>query len=505
MHADEAVHADKFGTLLEGGGYTYDPSEYHGPTLYYLTLPSAWLQGARTYVGIDEVTLRAVPAALGVALVAAHLGAAPFLGTAGAAVAALLAALSPAMVFYSRYYIHEIPLVFFSFGVLLAGCWYLRKPGAAPALLAGSCAGLMHATKETAPLALGSMLLAIALTLLLDRWRGAAVRFRGVVRGRDLGLALLAAVLVSSLLFSSFLGHPRGVVDSLRAYGMYADRAGAASWHFHPWHYYLGLLVHFPSNGTPFWTEGLILGLAVVGATAGWSVGGISGADPRVLRFLACYTLLMVVSYSAIPYKTPWCLLGFLHGMILLSGAGAVVLVRSLRGVGARALVVALLVGAAAHLGWQAFSGSFRFPADPRNPYVYAQTTTDVFEIVGRLEGLARAHPEGRSMPVQLISRENLWPLPFYLRRFSRVAWWNGVSETAPSAPVIVVTPDMEEALARKLYDLPPPGERELYMSLFDRPVELRPGVELRGYAARTLWDEFRRAQPDAANGAPRP
>ena len=107
MHADEAVHADKFGTLLEGGGYAYDPSEYHGPTLYYLTLLSAWLRGERRYVEIDEVTLRSVPAALGVALVAAHLGARGFLGTAGAAIAALLAAISPAMVFYSRYFIHE--------------------------------------------------------------------------------------------------------------------------------------------------------------------------------------------------------------------------------------------------------------------------------------------------------------------------------------------------------------------------------------------------------------
>jgi hypothetical protein len=41
MHADEAIHADKFGTLLEGRGYAYDPSEYHGPTLYYLTCPRA--------------------------------------------------------------------------------------------------------------------------------------------------------------------------------------------------------------------------------------------------------------------------------------------------------------------------------------------------------------------------------------------------------------------------------------------------------------------------------
>jgi len=505
MHADEAVHADKLGTLLEGGGYVYDPSEFHGPTLYYLTLPSAWVQGARRYVEIDEVTLRAVPAALGVALVAAHLGTTAWLGTAGAVVAALLAAISPAMVFYSRYYIHETPLVLFTFGALLAGCSYVRKPGAAPALVAGACLGLMHATKETAPLAICSMLAGLGLTLVVDHWRGLGPpSIWDVAKGRDVLLAFLAGLLVAGVLFSSFLGNPGGPVDSVRAFGMYLDRANAASWHFHPWHYYLGLLVRFPSEGTPVWTEGLIVVLAIAGAAAGWSRSGIPGADSRVLRFLAFYTLLMVVVYSAIPYKTPWCLLGFLHGMILLAGAGAVFLVRAWRSRVARGLVVVLLASAAAHLGWQAYSGSFRFAADPRNPYVYAHTGTDVFTIVGRLRDVARAHPEGRAVPVQVISRENLWPLPWYLRDFSRVGWWNGVSEQAENAPVIVVTPDMEPALVRRLYELPPPGERELYVGLFDRPVELRPQVELRGYVAMSLWEEHRNLEATLAPSAGR-
>ena len=62
MHGDEAVHADKFRLLLEERFYEYDPEEYHGPTLNYLTLLPAWLQGARTLVQVDEFTLRIVPA-----------------------------------------------------------------------------------------------------------------------------------------------------------------------------------------------------------------------------------------------------------------------------------------------------------------------------------------------------------------------------------------------------------------------------------------------------------
>jgi uncharacterized protein (TIGR03663 family) len=398
------------------------------------------------------------------------------------------------MVFYSRYYIHETLLVLFTFGTLLALGRYLRQPGWRWAALAGVCIGLMHATKETTPLALASMLVALALTRLSDRFRGAHEDF-GRLRRRDGLLALVAAGAVSSVLFTSFLGRPEGLLDSLRTYVLYADRAGTASWHFHPWHFYLGLLVHFPAEGTPLWSEGIILVLAVFGLAAGWS-RAVPEADARVLRFLGFYTLVLLGVYSGIPYKTPWCLLGFLHGLILLAGAGTVLLVRRAPSVAARVGLATVLAAAVAHLGWQAYSGSFRFPADPRNPYVYAHTGPDALPIARRMEELARAHPDGHGVPVQIISRENLWPLPWYLRRFSSVGWWNGVSAEAPNAPIILITPEMAEPLVNKLYDLPPPGQRELYVSIFDRPMQIRPAVELRGYARASLWDAFRRLEP---------
>ena len=45
MHHDEANQAVRFGRLLETGEYRYDRRDHHGPTLYYLTLPVAWLRG----------------------------------------------------------------------------------------------------------------------------------------------------------------------------------------------------------------------------------------------------------------------------------------------------------------------------------------------------------------------------------------------------------------------------------------------------------------------------
>ena len=92
-------------------------------------------------------------------------------------------------------------------------------------------------------------------------------------------------------------------------------------------------------------------------------------------------------------------------------------------------------------------------------------------------------------MPVEVISGQNLWPLPWYLRHFSDVRWETAPVNDGVHAPLILATPDMESAVGRKLYEWRRPGERELYVPIFDQPVELRPQVEVRGYAAKSLWD----------------
>jgi predicted membrane-bound mannosyltransferase len=222
----------------------------------------------------------------------------------------------------------------------------------------------------------------------------------------------------------------------------------------------------------------------------------MTGTNLHLLRFLAVYTILMTAIYSLIPYKTPWNMLGFLHGMILLAGAGAVAITKMLPNAFARTLIILLMLIGGVHLAWQAYLANYQYYENPANPYVYAHPANDVFTIVRRVEEMSQAHPGGHAMYVQVISPDDdYWPLPWYLRAFNNIGWWKQVDESVPSAPLIIASPQVETALMRKLYELPPPGQRPLYVPLFDAYTELRPQVELRGYVRKDLWDRFQEQQ----------
>ena len=480
MHCDEAVNADQLGVLLEQGRYQYTAQDFHGPTLEYLSLVFAKAAGIRRYVDLSETLVRMVPALLGVLLVAAQFLMVPYLGLRASAMSALFTAVSPVMVYFSRYYIHEMLLVLLAYFALIALFGYLRTRRAVWAMALGLLAGLIYATKETVVVVAGCMFLAGLAAWLTGKRE--AVR----VPVAHLALAAMVAAAVAALFLSSFLTYPRGVMDSLTAFGAYFMRAaGLHTVHLHPWNYYLQLLLFFHQPGKPVWSEGLILAAALAGAWAAFS-------NPKSLplRFLASYALFLLLIYSAIPYKAPWNILGFVQVEIMLAGAGVAWLFERFRSPGARyAIIAAALIGIG-HLGWLAWTGSTRYGADPANPWVYAHTSTDVFSIVQRVESLAAADPRHYAVPVQVISAENLWPLPWYFRRFTNIGWAKGVPP-GPAAPLILATPDREPAITHKLYEEPPPGHREMYMNAFDRYVELRPNVEIRGYAVKDLWDAW--------------
>lgn len=481
MHGDEANQAVRAGILIDSGQYTYDPVEHHGPTLYYLALLSATAQGQSQFQITTESTYRIIPALFGVALVLLLIPLRQTLGSA-AVIAAILTAISPAFVFYSRYFIQEVLLVCFTFGAIATGWRYTQRPSTRWAIMCGAYFGLMHATKETAIIAYMAMAASTVLTALWARREGSLQRaLREIVKPRHVFVTLAVATGISITLYSSFFTHASGPLDSLLTYRNYLGRADGAGVHDKPWYYYLSLLLYVHRSAGPYWSEAAILIMALVGAgailrKAEW----ITKESIPLLRFLLLYTVLMTVAYSVIPYKTPWNLLSFYHGMILIAGLGGAHLIFLGRNLTGQVLVRIVLVFACVHLTLQSLDATNDFEVDVRNPYVYAHTTGTFMRLIQRMDNLSDVHPDGKSMLIRIIqSDHDYWPIPWYLRAYGNVGYWPAPPDD-PNAPVIITDLSTQPTLDKLLH-----GE---YITEFHG---LRPDVIRIVYIRRDLWDAF--------------
>jgi uncharacterized protein (TIGR03663 family) len=498
MHHDEANQAVKFGALLERGEYAYDAHDHHGPTLYYLTLPFARLRGQATLAALDEWTLRSVPAAFGAATILLLVLMPSAMGRTTVAAAALLMALSPAMVFYSRMYIQESMFACFTLAFAIAVGRTLTAPGWRWPILAGIAAGLAVATKETSAIMLPASLAACAFA-----WWSLGPARPSISPGNDrrfraaiVSLAIGAGI--AALFYSSFLARPAGILEPVRAASAYFDRGLDPTEHAHPWHYYVRLL-SWSSSGGVVWTEALVLVLAAAGGLTAWTQP--AALRPEVAfwrRYFTGTAALTLAIFSAIPYKTPWNLVPFYVMTIVAAGIGVSALARAMPSRWARAVLAGVTAIACAHLGWQSWRASVVYASDPRNPYVYAQTVPDAVRMAARIRDLAALQGERDRMPVTVIAPpEEQWPLPWYLRTMTHVGYWPDASD-APNlnAPVIVSSVGHMEMLDAAL------GDR--YISEF---YGLRPDVFLILYVERGLWDRFlsRAALGDVATPAAAP
>jgi uncharacterized protein (TIGR03663 family) len=486
MHSDEANQAVKFGALLERGEYRYDPGDHHGPSLYYLTLPVARALGARSLAAVSETALRLVPALFGTATILLFLLFAGGLARETIAAAAVLAALSPSLTYYSRFYIQETLLVFFLAGLVTAGWRYLRTRSGWWAAAAGVAAGMMYATKETSVILFG----ALAAAALIDRllrpktpeaapWKTGAVVLHAAI-------FLAAAIVPAWLLFTSFLKNPGGLADSLAAFGAYIHRAGGSGLHTQPWYQYIKTLLYARFGRGPLWSEAFIVALAIAGSIFAFASAPGKDGHPRLVRFVFFFTAITLTAYSLIPYKTPWNALPFTLGLVLLAGNGAGLLLRTGKFRIVQVVVLAVMAPGFLNLGFQDYRANFVDYADPTNPYVYAQTSPDFLKLVRAVEGIAAVSPEHERLLVKVVAApDETWPLPWYLRRFERVGYWTDAAGAGDvrDAPVVIASAGFAAAAARVL------GEG--YQSAF---YGLRPEVVLSLFVRRDLWDAYLRS-----------
>jgi uncharacterized protein (TIGR03663 family) len=489
MHQDEAIGADKFHGLWATHKYIYDPHEYHGPTLNYFTLPVVWISGAKSYVETTEATYRIVTVLFGVGLILLLRLTWDGLGWAESLCTGVLIAISPAMSFYARYYIHEMLLVFFIF-LAIGSAWRYSQSGKKRwAYICGIGLGLAYATKETWVLSLAAMGVGIGLALLWTKMVDARMPdVRNRLRWKVLVGAAIVGLIVAAILFSGLLTSLRGPWDAIRTYSTYLQRGTGAGEHDKAFDYYLRLLLYWRYGKGPIHSEAFIVFLAIGGVCrALWPSFDAELGRAVFLRFLWFYTVALMLIYSAIPYKTPWCLLGFLHGMILLAGVGAVTIVRLMPHVALRYILAGLLFVPAGNLAYQAYQINFVNYKDQRfNPYLYATPVGDFMRLVDRIREVAKVSPSRKAVSIKVVTAD-CWPLPWYLRDFENVSYYANSTNARPDLAYMVIGSADDAHL-----------ENVLSRDWIVENYGLRRQVILSIYVYRKLWDEmpFNKGKP---------
>jgi uncharacterized protein (TIGR03663 family) len=474
------------------GAYQYDPANYHGPTLYYFAALIPWVlkvlfgpSAMETY-GLNTVTIRLVPALFGLATIWLVLLLRKQVGTIAALAAALLLAISPGAVYLSRYFIHETLFVFFTLATVVAALRFYEERNPVYLMLATVSVALLFATKETAMISAGVLVIALVLTHLYRRLHKKTTGTKRSKRRRPsetkygprqfvegLGgpmglslwimLALLVFLAVNLLFYSSFFkNYPKGIYDALKTFDFWTKTGKEA--HVHPPLTYLKWLT---------WQESPLLLLGVVGAAfAVWK------PKNSFALFTALWAFGLLAAYSLVPYKTPWLTLNFIVPLAIAAGY-AVQSIYELDG-GKWRLPAALMVAAVALSGYQTIDLNF-FNYDNDNEYyvyVYAHTRRELLKMVNEIDRIAQRTNEGGLTGITIVSPD-YWPLPWYLRNYTRVGYYGRIT---PSTEPIIIASESQRAEIEKtfgeLYQQVPSGKES-------GSFPLRPGVNLLLYVRR--------------------
>jgi hypothetical protein len=290
---------------------------------------------------------------------------------------------------------------------------------------------------------------------LVALWLESGFRIPPPRRWRGFTAALVAAVFVAALFYSSFGQNPVGLRAALGTLGTMFDRATeGASGHEKPWWWYAALLSRSYSEW-PDWRTLPFLGLALFGYFAGWR-----SAQP-LMRFLVVYATIVAGVLSLVPYKTPWVVIHLVPPLTLFVASLYELPLRWRR-------VPPTLLFAAAFLSFLLLGAvtwfvAFTRPANERNPYAYVHSAPDVLKVRPMVEAARRAWPRE---PVRIISPE-YWPLPWYLRGITPVGYYSAPPDECDGALVLVAA-EWAETVRARLH-----GE---YTSSY---VGLRPGFVL--------------------------
>ncbi len=508
FHSDEGVNGWFTLRLYWWNYYIYRHSDYHGPFLYYWNLLFFALMG-----GPSDAALRMGTVVTGSLLPALLLPARRVLGTVGVWTTGLLLTVAPCVVYFSRTNIHEIHLVFFTVLWGSALVRYAAEPGLRWGLVAAGSAAFAFTNKETALITLGSLGLGAGVAWLAGRTedetsaqiagpdlfggRTRRVALRDWLKANPAawigGIVLFSAIVV--LFFSSFFTYWAGVGGFFKAYGPWTEYGVSGRNQGKPFGYFFELMQL---------TEGWALAMTLPAML--WAL-------MRRHRFGLAVTTWYVSSfvvYSAISYKTPWCVLNIdLAGFVLVGWAAgqafaAARLARLPVPVRAVAAILALApLAAVPGLAHDTVRDNAVRYDDSAVPYVYVQTQRGFFELLQDALGTSRARPDDDGLGLRTLS---VWAKNPYRWYVITRGWDHTRANYLKKTPKQkdIDQADLVLATGQDLRDTQKLMESQTE-SWHKEVYPLRPGHKIHAWFREPLWRDYQAAGGRASTPWPQP
>jgi uncharacterized protein (TIGR03663 family) len=478
FHHDESQDAYFSYLFRQSGDYKYNPL-LHGPLRFYLT--------GLMYVlfGDSNFTARLAPALMGAAMVPMCWGLRPLLGRLAAFAAALLLAVGPSYLYFSRFAREDIYVASITLALLIAIWRFLDRPRTYGPALIGIFLALSFATKETTFITvfvMGSFFLfALALPPTRAQVWGPVKR----AGWEGWGWALAAFAGVFTILFTTFLTNPHGLYDGVYTGLKYWLDQHKVARGGEPWEFYSVVLT------TIEWPAIL---LGIVGAVSLWRKHMLFTA------FLIWDFVLSLAVYSWAGEKFAWLVLHPLMPLILLAGAGVQGIWQA-RG-GLRIAGFALAAVCALYVGVSSWWVNVDRGADPREMLVSTQSAPDVKKVADRVTALAASRGPGKPpLTVTVDSAQGAtFPYAWYWRHLSAGYIDESLpNATPPTSDVVTLTEEAKARLQGALgaYDCNQYQFRVWWVRDYGiihaadhtSPGPLRPGNVLKYIVSRKVWN----------------
>ena len=428
FHHDEAIHSWFSFQLLTQHTWAYDPS-YHGPFLYFVTA------GMFAAFGASDLVARLLPALFGLMLIPLvyciyRIG---YINRNQTLIASLFLAISPDMVYFSRFLRHDIFMLFFTFLLVVALLYYFERGQTRYAIIAAIAAAGALCCKEEVPV----FLIAFAIFFSYELWKG---RFTLPIQWKkDLVIGCLLVIALTCTLYTGFGGHPETIIGQNFQIGIQGIHfeTNTTGWYQAvdhwvsmsaeqrlggPWFYYIPLYLLYE---LPIFILAMIGAIQILSSCIdpssfirrikNWlstrrfelSVGDLAAASIEqfkshlrindksevFFRFCLVWMLITMAFYAYVGEKVPWLLIHQLLPMCFV----AVYKLKWQK-------VIIALVGCI-FLVTMTWHVAF-VPADINEPIVQVQNSEDLRAVMQLMDNSSYV----------VIASEDYWPLPWYFR-----------------------------------------------------------------------------------------